>query len=284
MCSIFGIGFFKGHEFKDNPTITGVVSRLFKAAEVRGRKAAGLSIMRERQTHVLRRPLSGSELVSTKEYLDFMQEGLRKNKVGENNNRVMSIIGHCRYPTQGSELEILNNHPQVIDNIIGVHNGVITNDHALFAKFEQVITRKAQVDTEIIFQLIKHFNNESKETHTIEAIKEASKYLVGSYTCGLQNTNHPYNLYLFRKHNPLSVIYYPKIKVLFFASNETFIRDAYDDFVNSTMSTQSKEIEVANYTGMAFNLWNHTKSGFKLKQTDKNVRQGARRRVGWEGV
>ena len=277
MCSIFGIGFFKGHEFKDNSTITGVISRLFKVAQIRGRKASGLSIMRERDAHVLRRPLSGSELVRTKEYLDFMATALKKDKQRENNNRVMSIIGHCRYPTQGSEDDILNNHPQVIDNIIGVHNGVITNDHKLFEKFEQVFARKAKVDTEIIFQLVRHFNNESREVDTIDAIKETSKYLVGSYTCGVQNTNHPYNIYIFRKHNPLSVIYYPKIKVVFFASQESFIKDAFEDFVEGEgIAGPGKEIEVPNYTGMAFNLWNHTKSGFKLKQAGKEFRRNAR--------
>jgi len=41
MCSIFGIGFFKDHKLKDTDTIIGVVSRLFREAEVNGRRASG---------------------------------------------------------------------------------------------------------------------------------------------------------------------------------------------------------------------------------------------------
>ncbi|MDX1314403.1 MAG: hypothetical protein R3356_02775, partial [Eudoraea sp.] len=147
MCSIFGIGFLRGHKFRNKSTVTGVVSRLFKEAESGGRKAAGVSIMNEKSVNVLRRPMSGSQLVGTEEYLGFMQERLEFEKAGR---YTMSIIGHCRWPTQGSPSNNLNNHPLVIDNIIGVHNGVITNDYNLFKEF-RTLKRLAEVDTEIIF-------------------------------------------------------------------------------------------------------------------------------------
>ena len=259
MCCIFGIGLFKDHNFKSAATMTGVISRLFKEAESGGRKASGLSIMREKSAHVLRRPLSATELVSSDEYMEFMHAHLDPT---DEANRLMSVIGHCRWPTQGSVLDNLNNHPQLVDNIIGVHNGVITNDHELFRLFNKVITRKAEVDTEIIFQLISHFNKAS-ESKTVDAIDHATSYLTGSFACAMQNTKHPYNLYLFRKHNPITVMRYPKTGVAMFGTRTSFMKDAYESFVDNT--GHGKEIAIDNNQGLVLNLWNHTLCRFDLK-------------------
>jgi len=261
MCSIFGIGLFNGHKLTDSITLTGVVSRLFKEAEVGGQRASGLSIMRERSVHVLRRPLSGSQLVATDEYLDFM----RKNLVlGEtDSNRAMSIIGHCRWPTQGPPENNLNNHPQVIDNIIGVHNGIITNDYSLFKSFDKVINRKAQVDTEIIFQLINHFNK-APGSKTIDSITTALPYLGGSYACGMQNTKHPHNLYIFRHSNPARILCYKKLGLILFATREYFITQAFEQFVEDTEG-EGEEIELMDNYGIAFNLWNHASCTFPFQ-------------------
>jgi len=240
--------------------LTGIVSRLFREAEVAGRKASGLSIMREKSVHILRRPLSGSQLVTTSEYLDFMMKNL---EIKDDNNKVMSVIGHCRWPTQGDPENNLNNHPQVIDGIIGVHNGVITNDHKIFDSFRKVITRKAEVDTEIIFQLINHFNK-SPKSKTVDAIQTATPYLAGGYACGMQNTKHPHNLYIFRHGNPAKIKLYSKLGAVFFATREHFITAAFDHFHNAA-DDAGEEIDLLTNQGIVFNLWNHTSCKFPFR-------------------
>jgi len=262
MCCIFGIGLFNNHGIESASALTGVISRLFKEAESGGRLAAGLSIMREKTAHVLRRPISASELVGSSEYMDFMHENLKPT---DESNKLMSIIGHCRWPTQGPPENNLNNHPQVIDNIIGVHNGVISNDHELFKSFEKVITRKAMVDTEIIFQLIKHFNK-SENSRTVDAIEKTTGYLVGGYACAMQNTKHPYNLYLFKRGNPITVMRYPKAGIIMFGTRASFMKSAYEDFVEGTGS--GKEVDMKDKQGLVFNLWNHTICRFDFKDNN----------------
>jgi len=252
MCSIFGVGFYKDHGFKDKSTLIGVISRIFKLAECAGKEAAGLSIMREQSVDILRRPLSGSKLVSTTEYMDFMDSSL-ENMCGS--NKLMSIIGHCRYPTQGSASNNENNHPQVVGNIIGIHNGTITNNHDLFESFGKVIERQAEVDTEIIFQLIHHFGK-APMSKTIDSIKKATPYLGGSYACGMQNAHHPYNLYLFRHSNPIKILNYPELGVIFFATREYFITEGFEEFTDN--EDKGEVIELVQDQGMVFNLWNHT--------------------------
>jgi glucosamine 6-phosphate synthetase-like amidotransferase/phosphosugar isomerase protein len=259
MCSIFGIGLFRGHRLEDNDTLIGAISRLFKAAEAGGNRASGLSIMRENKAYVLRRPLAASDLVQTEEYLDFMSDHIDLNtKV----NPLMSIIGHCRLNTQGHPSNNLNNHPQVCGHMIGVHNGHIGNNHELFESFEKVITRQAEVDTEIIFQLINHFGKPAK-AKTIDAIKKSTPYLRGSFACGMQNTRHPYNLYLFRHGNPINILYYAKMGIVIFATRSYYIEKAWEEWAD--VDGVGEPIDLLTDHGVAFNLWNRTLCKFRFR-------------------
>jgi asparagine synthetase B (glutamine-hydrolysing) len=59
---------------------------------------------------------------------------------------------HTRYATKGEPSNNNNNHPIMTNKVIGVHNGVITNDDDLFE--ELGVKRIAEVDSEAIFQLL----------------------------------------------------------------------------------------------------------------------------------
>jgi glucosamine 6-phosphate synthetase-like amidotransferase/phosphosugar isomerase protein len=63
-----------------------------------------------------------------------------------------TAILHTRWATKGDPADNDNNHPIVVGDTVGVHNGVITNDDHLFAveQWERI----ADVDSEAIFHLI----------------------------------------------------------------------------------------------------------------------------------
>jgi len=65
-----------------------------------------------------------------------------------------TCIIHTRAATQGSPKNPDNNHPILTPNVVGVHNGIIWNDYELFRKHADDFTRIADVDSEIIFQLL----------------------------------------------------------------------------------------------------------------------------------
>lgn len=78
--------------------------------------------------------------------------------------RTRSAILHTRYATQGNPSNPLNNHPieRVTDSgqiVSLVHNGVIDNDNALFA--DHLLSRNAQVDSEIVPALLAQYGSES---------------------------------------------------------------------------------------------------------------------------
>lgn len=262
MCSIFGVGFFKDHEFDSQSAMTGVISALFENAEVGGRRASGLAVMRRKKVSVLRRPLPASELIETDEYTKFMRDNVKLGPLEEPTNPVMSIIGHCRLPTVGSPENNLNNHPVVVSHILGVHNGNIGNHNQVFNNFRK-LNRIAEVDTEAIFQLIAYFGKRG-DRKTVRAIQKTSGYLQGGYACGMMNAEMPYNLYLFRHGNPIRVLYYPKVKVVFFATREHFITESTD--VIKDALGRPVEIEMFDDAGIAFNLFNKTLCRFRLER------------------
>ncbi|TET61120.1 MAG: hypothetical protein E3J47_05800 [Candidatus Stahlbacteria bacterium] len=263
MCSIFGMGLFQEHTLDDTATVKAIMATLLKEAEVNGRSASGVAVMKSRSTEVIRRPLAGSMLTKDKDYLDFADKHMRVGKDETSSDHLKSMIGHCRMPTKGSPENNYNNHPIVVENIVGVHNGVIANDDELFNKFRKNITRIARVDTEIIFQLVSHFTRRFGSNRTIKSIRETVGHIKGGYACALLNIDSPYNLFLFRSGNPIRILYYPAVKVILFATRENFILTAvkpFEDYLGDPI-----EIEVISGMGVAFNLFAKTMSKFVLK-------------------
>jgi len=64
----------------------------------------------------------------------------------------ITAILHTRYATQGSPENPLNNHPISHGPIVGVHNGHLDNDDALFAALG--VERRGEVDSEAAFALL----------------------------------------------------------------------------------------------------------------------------------
>lgn len=72
-------------------------------------------------------------------------------KMGRKNFDAMTaarvVVGHTRWATQGAKEVVANAHPFVAGDIIGAHNGVVSNHHELNRKHG----RKCEVDSNHIF-------------------------------------------------------------------------------------------------------------------------------------
>jgi glucosamine 6-phosphate synthetase-like amidotransferase/phosphosugar isomerase protein len=177
--------------------------------------------MREKNIDVLRRGIPATELIQAQEYKELLNECVQLENSRE--NFLQSIIGHCRLPTKGSPENNGNNHPVVVNNIVGVHNGCIGNDDQLFREYN--LPRIAQVDTEIIFSMISLYA--SMPTASVQdAIRRATGKLKGSLACALQDKNNPYNLYLFRAFNGTIIRHYIDAGIIVFATTEAYIDTA----------------------------------------------------------
>ena len=248
MCCIFGIGLFKDSTFRETEKLSKMIASLFLSGSVLGSHASGLAIADRNKIGVLRRPLSPYELCNSKEYENFLHKYLHTK-----DNEPMIIFGHCRFPTKGSVKVHYNNHPIVTDDIVGIHNGEIINDNALFRIFSKDIKRIGTVDTEIIFRLIQFFSTTAEDTEEDNkitySIKRVSRLLSGSYACGLLSAIAPANLYLFRHISPIYIHYLKSVSMIVFASRDDFVTSA-----TFQIPGNSTRIEIPNNTGIVLNL------------------------------
>jgi len=218
MCGIFGvIDYGKAPYFKVS-TYQQVLKNLLKESEIRGRDASGLCIVTDRKISIFKARMPGEEL-SKSAGMDTLMKRMHENQF-------RSAIGHTRAQTKGSEWFNVNNHPIIAGNIIGVHNGWISNDETLFDEFKGKIDRAGMVDSEIIFRLIEHYRREGEGRSIIQAVKMTCEKIVGTYRCAFIDKCNSRYVTLFHNdtHNPsIALRDYTFQKVMVFASSEWII-------------------------------------------------------------
>jgi glucosamine 6-phosphate synthetase-like amidotransferase/phosphosugar isomerase protein len=106
-----------------------------------------------------------------------------------------TVILHTRYATKGDPAIEGNNHPIVRPGIVGVHNGVITNDDEVFDLLN--VERYAQVDSEAAFALL-----QDSGMHPTEALT----LLDGRVALSWLNTDDGHTLHVARvSGSPLAI-------------------------------------------------------------------------------
>ena len=145
MCGIFGVVAVGEASRDKSEELLGV---LFKLSESRGKEASGLAGVAGDTIRVLKSPVSSKLLMRTPEYASYVRDVVRGN------HRV-AAIGHSRLVTNGSQVEHANNQPVAVDGVVGVHNGIIVNDVALAKKYPALRRGSSELDTEVLFGLIR---------------------------------------------------------------------------------------------------------------------------------
>lgn len=268
MCGILGMG-FQSKNWGNAKALTGVVAqlilkRMLHKSTRRGRDATGIALVSTSKAMVLKHHIPGRTFVETKAFENATDKFLDMSKPEEDGTRPLVILGHNRQQTQGTYRNKHNNHPIITNQVIGIHNGMISNDDTLFNSYSQKIKRKAEVDSEIIFRLIDHYANKLK-TDTPEAIKRTTFKLNGSYACAAVNMRSPWMLWLFRGHAPIDIMYYPKAGLILFASERMFITQA----VGNMDLGPPIELPMAPHTGMGINLKQDQRTKFDLPEPTK---------------
>lgn len=82
--------------------------------------------------------------------------------------RAPVAVLHTRLATQGDPSNNLNNHPIRAEHIVGIHNGMVSNDWELFADAKNY-HRQGRVDSEAIFATIARVDDKFTLTDALEA-------------------------------------------------------------------------------------------------------------------
>ena len=248
MCGLVGVASYgeavdkKFEEIRTNAMIF-ITTELLQLTQTRGKEATGVSVMFNNSDYMaLKMGVPAEEFVTRfggadKDYDSFVRVWR------ENPSPPKMVIGHCRKPSTGGGSppdDNNNNHPIRAGRIIGAHNGTLTNHQHIFDNLG--CKRDGKVDSEAIFHLLNHFTNEGKDPFSPESIQEVCKRLSGTYAVMAMNGNNPYQLVVFRDSRPLEIAIVKNLKMVFIASETTFLKQAimkYNMFV-TLYSSKSK--------------------------------------------
>ncbi|MCA9935198.1 MAG: hypothetical protein KC415_14790 [Anaerolineales bacterium] len=198
--------------------------------EKRGQAATGVAVMDVHgHLEMYKQPLPAAEFVGTERYRALLAG------IG---SETTLILGHTRFPTKGSPDNDANNHPICIGPVCGVHNGRIQNDDALFAQTQ--LPRRAEVDSEIIFQLLAQQSVHSNPSHYLTAIRPVMQQMRGQFTFLAADVRSPQRLLVVKHQNPLSVHYHAQWQALVFSSRYIFLRKAFGRTVRTETLPQDQ--------------------------------------------
>ncbi len=185
MCGIFGI------VARDTTTyppafIRKAIKVLAKCSESRGKDSSGLAFRDERTNtyKVFKGAVPLNYLLQTKAVKAYFEQALITYTNGQASARAntFSVIGHSRLVTNGSQLHDDNNQPVSKDGIIGIHNGIVVNDAALWEKYP-TLSRDYDIDTEVLLALIRHYIE--NEGSIAAAIQKVALEVEGTFSISL---------------------------------------------------------------------------------------------------
>ena len=154
MCGIFGF-VTNSESGLDLTSCRRILIDLFHRSEPRGRDASGLVLVSSKTAQVYKKPLPPDRFLSDPGFKDFLAQkvGLSCDEATGKINAPLAAIGHCRLVLSGTEFVHENNQPIIVGPIVGIHNGLVTNENELRKTFTQ-FNKTYDIDSEIIFQLI----------------------------------------------------------------------------------------------------------------------------------
>jgi predicted glutamine amidotransferase len=198
MCGIAGI-----HRRGDTKikTVDAFVDRLLLAIEHRGGDSTGLlSMLDNGETTIAKTTEKAAKFITN------------RRKVSR---AARTVLLHTRFATKGAVIA-RNAHPVKAGNTAAIHNGMISNDDALFAEYG--MKRTAEVDSIAIPAIIDHFGWHKAE--------KAIGKLRGGAAIAVVNSDHPDELILARTRSyPLHVLVTKDLVV--WASERTAIESAW---------------------------------------------------------
>ena len=149
MCGIFGITTSSNSNYSEKFIISSF-NMLAKSSEVRGQDSSGICLFDNANEiiDIIKGPISISRLINNNKSKKMILNSI------SNTVDFKLLFGHARLVTNGSQLNDENNQPVFKDDIISIHNGIITNCESVW-KNNSDIKKKYDIDTEILLSLIR---------------------------------------------------------------------------------------------------------------------------------
>jgi hypothetical protein len=157
MCGIFGVTLGENSSFPVK-AVRRSIDDLFRLSESRGKEAAGIALLNREEISFYKTPIPASRMIKMDSYKNLLERHIASSPAEKNGafQDTFAIIGHSRLVTNGAQMVYENNQPVVTSGAVGVHNGIVVNHENLWSRFSS-LRRRFEVDTEVIFSLLKKF-------------------------------------------------------------------------------------------------------------------------------
>ena len=162
----------------------------------------------------------------------------------KNTDDTISLIGHTRHSTQGSEKRNYNNHPFMgkcqNTRFALAHNGVLMNDKELRKTYKLPKT-KIETDSYIAVQLI-----EIQKNLDLNSIRYMAERTEGSFSYSILDDKN--NIWLVKGDSPLSLLHFPKLKIYVYASTDEILYKSIVEYPPLFSALKNGECEAINVT------------------------------------
>jgi glucosamine 6-phosphate synthetase-like amidotransferase/phosphosugar isomerase protein len=223
------------------PLVRKLAKGLLIELQDRGQDAAGIAVINEgADSVVFKKPLKPDRFAIRPMFEQVL------NAIGPKTNFVML---HARATTVGSSSDNFNNHPIVVEPVVGIHNGTLYNDSALFNRHRDSFEREGNVDSEVIFKLWLHFVEEGQSPE--KALESTSDLLHGAFTGALVDMRNPHLMLMFKNERPLSIFRFPHFDVSIAVSGPQYYAAVARDL---GIRSQALCSVVEDGTGITFDL------------------------------
>lgn len=247
MCGINGMVFLKGVERNAQmmAKIRYVFDELMVETQDRGEHATGLASFKRDGSYEFHKKNINADKMTTED------EKYREIIANFDGEQTGVVIAHTRYLTKGVATNMNNNHPFDIGNVVGLHNGSAKNDDTLFKAYEDKFKRIGEVDSEIVFQLINHYN---KDEITVPNLKKALEdtRLRGLFALAFVHKNTPNLLHLIKQDKPMYLAYWKEAGIIIFNSDDDYITKAFRKLervgVSLGITDTKQEVEIIRVT------------------------------------
>ncbi len=252
MCGIFGIVIKESTNYPP-AFIKNTLEKIAEISIVRGMDSSGIVFKNnlKKEFSLVKGDIPVTRLLKTKEYLSSLEEAVSLYGKGQ----PFQAIGHARLVTNGSQLKAINNQPVVKDGIVGIHNGIVVNNKALWAANPD-LKREYDIDTEVLFSLIK---KERAHGKLPDAIGRALGQTEGTASCALL-FDDLHELALFTNNG--SLYYILEKDFLVFASEEYFLKM----LTEKTSFNGARIHHIKAFEGMLLNTVSFEITGFTQGQ------------------
>ncbi len=264
MCGIFGLRILPDVETNFSQ-IKRIVELLHLLSESRGKEAAGIAIGIKDELHVYKEARAASRMIAEKAYQQWFFEITRSAFDRRwHLKEPLTIIGHSRLVTNGSMLFNENNQPVIAAGLVGIHNGIIVNDEQL-RQLSGDLDQHAQVDTEAMLCLLRHYYREAGEL--IPAVQKAFALLEGTASMAVLFEDLAY-LLLATNNGSLYTAANENKSLQVFASEKQILREGIRRTALSRWIASSSIVHLEAGEGLLIDTGSSASTPFSLLPSD----------------